>query len=77
MNKIVVLLLMMALHQAQAGLIAATLCATGCSVSYVACVLAITAPTGGVAALAAVAICQAAAGVCATGCAAALCVPTP
>jgi hypothetical protein len=41
MNKIVMLLLMMALHQAQAGPGAAFLCATACNAACAGCMAAI------------------------------------
>ncbi len=74
MNKIVVLLLMtMTLHQAQAGLLAYGICQTGCNTVWVACVAA----AGGVGVPAAVLACNAAQGVCMAACIAAGLTPTP
>ncbi len=82
MNKIVVLLLMtMTLHQAQAGLLAYGICQTGCNAVWVACVAAAGgtagATTGGVGVPAAILACNAAQGVCMAACVAAGLSPTP
>ena len=82
MNKIVVLLLMtMTLHQAQAGPLAYGICQTGCNAVWVACVAAAGGTagvtTGGVGVPAAILACNAAQGVCMAACIAAGLSPTP
>ena len=77
MNKIVMLLLMMALHQAQAGPGAAFLCATACNAACAGCMAAIVWSTGGFGAIIAAGVCKAGLGVCMTGCGAVVCAPTP
>ncbi len=78
MNKIVVLLLMtMTLHQAQAGLLVYGICQTGCNAVWVACVAAAGGIAGATTGGAGVLDCNAAQGKCMAACVAAGLTPTP
>ena len=83
MNKALPLLLMMmiAAHQCEGGLLAYGICQSGCNAAWVACVAAAGGTagvsTGGAAVPAAILACNAAQGVCMAACVAAGLSPTP